>query len=103
MIRGISKVLGQTWEKTYTDLCFEGLTVCDMPSSNSVWGNYLKKNGFIQKAVDIQPVEALCQSLPKGVYLLATGSHVVAMIDGNYYDAWDSGMELVSYLFVKGE
>ena len=103
VIRGISKVLEQTWEKTYTDLCFEGLTVCDMPSSNSVWGNYLKKNGFIQKAVDIQPVEALCQSLPKGVYLLATGSHVVAMIDGNYYDAWDSGMELVSYLFVKGE
>lgn len=103
VIRGLCKVLDKTWDKVYAELCFDGLISCDMPSSNSVWGNYLIKNGFIQKAVDIQPVRALCKSLPNGTYLLCTGSHVVAMIDGDYYDAWDSGNELINYLYVKGE
>ena len=107
VIRGLTKVLEKSWDDVYWDLADEGYMDCDMPSSNSVWGNYLLKNGFIQKAVDIQPVEALCYSLPKGTYLLCTGTHVVAMIkdnyDANYYDAWDSGKELITYLFVKGE
>ena len=38
---------------------------------------------------------------PKGLYILATGSHVVALKDGNYMDSWDSGDETVVYYFSK--
>lgn len=101
VVRALCKALDQDWETTYTDLCFQGLKACDMPSSNSVWGNYLISKGFKLKAVDIQSVEELCKSLPKGTYLLCTGSHVVCMIDGSFYDLWDSSREQISFMYVK--
>jgi hypothetical protein len=33
--------------------------------------------------------------------MLATGTHVVAVIDGNYYDTWDSGDEVPIALWKK--
>ena len=40
---------------------------------------------------------------PEGKYLLATGTHVVTVIDGDYYDTWDSGDEIPIYYFTKEE
>ena len=45
VIRAISKATGMSWEKTYTEICLQGFRMCDMPSSNSVWGEYLRENG----------------------------------------------------------
>lgn len=39
VIRSISKALGQSWLQTYIDLCIQGYLMCDLPSSNSVWGH----------------------------------------------------------------
>ena len=35
------------------------------------------------------------------IYIVATGSHVVAIFHGDYYDAWDSGGEVVTYFFER--
>lgn len=43
VIRAISAALNQTWDKTYVELAHEGLRANDMPTSNNVWGSYLKK------------------------------------------------------------
>ena len=32
-------------------------------------------------------------------YLIGTGSHAVAVIDGDYYDSWDSGNEIPAYFW----
>ena len=37
----------------------------------------------------------------KGIFVLGTGSHAVTVIDGNYFDAWDSGKETPVYYFEK--
>lgn len=108
VIRGIAKVTGQDWEQVYIDVCAQGFKCHDMPAANTVWGEYLKRQGFIRKILpDICPncytVKDFCENSPKGTYLLATGTHVVAVIDGDYYDAWDSGNEIPVYYFVKGE
>ena len=42
-VRAIATVLQQDWETTYIDMCDCGLKMHDMPSSNRVWGEYLKK------------------------------------------------------------
>ena len=42
VIRAIAKATGQDWERAYTNLCVEGYTLYDLPSSNRVWGSYLQ-------------------------------------------------------------
>ena len=51
VIRAISKILNQDWQKTYIDLCLQGYIMCDMPSSNAVWSAYLKNKGFIRSII----------------------------------------------------
>lgn len=106
-VRAISKVLGQTWEKTYAGMAAEGYRLCDMPSANSVWGAYLRSKGFERHIIpntcpDDYTVEDFCADHPDGRYILALNSHVVAVINGDHYDTWDSGRECPIF-FWKGK
>ena len=103
VIRAISKGLDQDWQKTYIDICILGLKMCDMPSSNAVWEKYLTDKGYSRKWANFETVEHFCAEHPKGKYILATGSHVIAVINGDYYDVWDSGLQPIRYYFEKGE
>lgn len=80
----------------------------DMPSSNAVWGAYLIDLGYKRYVIpNVCPacftIRQFCELHPKGKYLLATGTHVVTVIDGDYYDTWDSGDEVPVYYFTKEE
>lgn len=44
-------------------------------------------------------VKEFTKRFPKGTYIIGTGMHAVAIIDGNYYDTFDSGEMTVSYFF----
>lgn len=106
VIRGISIITKQTWDNTYIDICLMGYELKDMPSSNFVWESYLSKKGFHRNILpnrcpNCYTVNDFCLDNPKGIYLLTTGSHVIAVVDGNYYDAWDSGSEIPVYYWTK--
>lgn len=105
-VRAVGKVVGQDWFDAYIGLSAEGLALRDMPSANYVWGMYLKKFGFEEHMIssicpDCVTVSQFAKDHPKGRYVLACQNHVVAVIDGNYYDTWDSGNEIVLYYFKK--
>ena len=106
VVRAISKALGQDWETTYAELAMYGFMRCDMPNANHVWGAYLKSRDYKQYLIDdkgkrIYTVEDFCQDNPHGTYILAIDGHVVCVVDGQYYDSWDSGKEIPIYYWTK--
>lgn len=107
-VRAISKATGQSWDETYIGLAVQGYESKDMPNSNFVWGQYVKKLGFRKASLpntcpDCYTVKQFCVDHPRGTFLLATGNHVVAVVDGDYYDTWDSGDEIPVYFWTKGD
>lgn len=105
-IRAISKVTNQTWKQTYLDLLTQGFIMYDMPSSNRVWSELLKMYGFRKFYIpdmcpDCYTIKEFCYDHPIGEFIVGTGEHVVAVINGNYYDSWDSGNEIPIYYFER--
>lgn len=108
VIRAISIALGKSWYEIYVDLCLQGLTMYDMPSSNRVWNEYLKSKGYNRYIIpsdcpNCYTVRDFCGEHFKGRYILGTGSYVIAVIDGDYLDTWDSGDESPIYYWTKEE
>lgn len=104
VIRAISKIFNYTWDRTYAELCVEGFQLKDWGNSNEVWDSYLRKHGFKRNVIPntcpmCYTVSDFCHDNPSGVFLLATGSHVIAVVNGNYYDSWDSGQEVPIYYY----
>lgn len=105
-VRAIALATDNTWEDTYLDLCLKGYVICDMPSSNNVWGSYLIDKGWkYHRLQDTCPfcytLNDFCEEHPTGTYIVATGTHVICVKDGNYLDAWDSGEKIPLFYFSK--
>lgn len=106
VIRAISRALNQEWERTYIELCLQGFVMCDMPSSNAVWGAYLRSKGFCRSVIpnecpDCYTVQDFCDEHPKGRYILALSGHVIAVVNGEVYDTWDSTNEIPIYYWQR--
>ena len=104
VIRAISKLLNQSWERTYIDLVIQGYILADMPSSDNVWQTYLQRHGFNRYVIpntcpNCYTVADFAADHPTGKYLLFVDKHVVAVENGNYYDSWDSGYRIPIYYF----
>lgn len=106
VIRAVMRVTGESWEKIYTELCAEGFYIGEWGNNNGVWDSYLRQRGFKRH---ICPNDCPhCYSIadfaaehPHGTYIAATGTHAVAVVDGNYYDSWNSGGEMPIYYYSK--
>ncbi len=90
----------------YTELSVQGLMMFDMPSSNVVWGAYLKNKRFTRHTIpnnypDCYTVADFAKDNPNGKYIVATISHVIAVVNGNYYDTWDSVSEILVFYWRK--
>ena len=106
VIRAISKALNQPWEDTYIELTIQGYIMGDLLSSNSVWGAYLKSKGFDRDIIstdcpDCYTINDFCEEYPEGIFVVGTGTHAVAVIDGTIFDTWNSGDETPIYFYKK--
>lgn len=103
VVRAISKALNRSWDSIYTALCVKGYEMCDLPSSNAVWGAYLLDCGFSRHILpEICTIAEFAENHTEGTFILATGSHVVCVSDGGIiYDSWDSSAEVPTYYYTK--
>ncbi len=105
-VRAVAKALDTTWENAYLMIAVQGYQMYDVISANSVWGNVLRQHGFQRfnlptDCPDCYTVRDFCEDHPNGTYVLGTGNHVVTAVDGDYFDTWDSGNEIVAYVWHK--
>lgn len=107
-VRAVSKALNISWESAYIDLVIQGYLLADMPSSNVTMDLYLRSQGFSKHIIEDRcpeecyTVKDFVSDHPHGIYILGTGSHVIAVVDGIYYDSWDSGNEIPIYYYEEG-
>lgn len=106
VVRAISTALGEPWEDVYIELADLGLKMGDMPSSNHVWGTYLYRKGYDVNLIPnycpvCMTVSEFALDHPQGTYILGTGTHAVAVVDGDYIDSFDSGDFVPIYYFYR--
>lgn len=99
VVRAISIALRKSWDYVYWMICIQGFIDGNMPSANPVWENYLYSVGFVRfelpdRCPNCYTVRDFCRDNPYGDFILATGTHVICIMDGFYFDAWDSGDEV---------
>lgn len=107
VIRAIMVLENQTWTTTMLELTAYSYFMHRIIDNNYVWQSYLKDKGYRRIELpdtcpDCYTLRDFCIMHPYGKYLACTGSHVVAVVDGDYYDTWDSGDETILYYFRKG-
>ncbi len=101
-IRGISKLFNLTWDEAYIMSAVAGYIYKKMPVSNKCWPRLLDDLGLVRREVpntcpNCITVKDFAGMHPRGRFLVGTGSHVVAIVNGDYYDSWDSGDETPIY------
>lgn len=105
-VRSLAKALNIDWEEAYLILADNGLRMADIMNSNIVIAATLRQHGFRRTNIpdacpDCFTIADFAQLNPSGIYVLGTGSHVVAVEDGKYFDTWDCGNEVPIYVWYE--
>ena len=104
-VRAVSKALDTSWETAYIYLVTEGYFLADMPSANYVTNFYLHSKGFDKHLIesDNYTIQDFSRDFNKGTFVVGTGTHVVCVKDGDYFDTFDSGTESILYYLERDE
>lgn len=99
-VRALSKALNLSWVEAFDltiPLCrelqtytiFDGCLEKTKESMNKLGFDY---HGISNKRGVTRPtVDEFAKDHPNGTYICKVAHHVVAVVDGKYYDTWDSG------------
>ena len=105
-VRAICKATGYSWNYVHSMICMMSNVEADMPSTNAVWGNFLRLNGYERHIVDDHgrggyTLRDFCRDNPEGTYVVGLDGHVVCVDGGYYFDTWDSGDEVPIYYWKR--
>lgn len=106
VVRALTIALDSDWDTIFLGLAAYGFNIKDMPSGNAIWSAYLRDKGFKRYIIpnecpNCYTLKDFCKDHPNGIFVLGTGTHAVTVIDGDYYDSWDSGNVIPIYYFTK--
>ena len=99
-VRALSKALGLTWVEAFDltiPICRELQTYtifdCDLSKTKDAMSRLgFEYTGVSNKRGTTRPtIDSFAKTHKTGVYICKVAHHVVAVVDGKYYDTWDSG------------
>lgn len=97
VVRALTKVMNKTWIEVFNELIPYAIEIQCMPNDKVCYERYLKDNGFVYHGISNKKgskrptVESFAREHKEGTFFLNVANHVVAVVDGTYYDTWDSG------------
>jgi len=103
-VRAVSKALDIDWNKAKMLLDVYSMDEAEVETSDLVWSRILSENGFQMIPLYCNnrcTLYDFCKKNPVGVFVVKVSNHVVCVVDGCYYDSWDSGKEIPLYCWRK--
>lgn len=97
VIRAFAKALGMDWLQVFDELVWVARGYQCMPNNKTCFEEYLKGKGFTYQGISNKKgtkrptVESFAREHKDGTYVLIVANHVVAVVDGIYYDTFDCG------------
>lgn len=105
-VRAVSKALDISWDEAHDLLADMSKKMGTIMNDNDVISAVLRMHGFYKENLpwtcrDCYTIKDFARENPIGTYVVGTGSHVVCVKDGNYFDSWPSGDESVLYFWMR--
>lgn len=97
VVRALTKVMNKTWLEVFNELIPYAIKIQCMPNDKTCYERCLKDNGFEYHGISNKKgskrptVESFTKEHKTGTFFLNVANHVVSVVDGIYYDTWDSG------------
>jgi hypothetical protein len=97
VIRSLTKALNMEWLQVFEELLPYARELQCMPNGKPCYEKYLTDKGFAYvgisnaKGSKRPTVDEFAKKHKSGVYVLRVAHHLVTVVDGIYYDTWDSG------------
>ena len=107
VIRALTKVMDKEWLEVFDELVPIAREIQSTLGMKIVYETYLKNNGFEyvgisnKKGSKRPTVESFAKDNREGTYYLNVANHCVAVVDGVYYDTWDSGHKSLYGYWIK--
>ncbi len=101
-VRALSKALNISWVEAFDltiPICREMQTYTIFGGTCEIGKESLRRIGFTYSGISNKKgskrptVDSFAKDHPTGTYIAKVAHHVVAIVDGKYYDTWDSGQK----------
>ena len=109
-VRALSKALECTWLEAFDAM----LPICRREQTPNIFNvpankraDLLKELGFTYHGVSTKPgtkrptVRSFACTHPAGTYIANVANHVVAVVNGQYFDTWDCGAKCLYGYYEK--
>ena len=97
VVRALTKVTGKDWLQVFDELVPIARRIQCMQNDKKCYQEYLKQQGFTyhgvsnKKGTTRPTVSSFARKHKQGTFLARVAGHVVAVVDGHFYDTWDCG------------
>lgn len=108
VIRALTKALNKEWIEVFDELVPIARKFQCMPNSKPCYEKYLIDNGFTyhgisnKKGTKRPTVDRFTKDNSTGTFVLRVANHIVTVVDGIYYDTWESGDKSLYGYWEKG-